>query len=102
MKTWNVQDLQEEFEKYACRKQNDADHCAVKIRAGEVSYEKFYDGEMAEMTIAFVLSTDAALSSRQCMLDRLESLRVQVTQGDMDAYGIYSQKNISSFRHKIH
>lgn len=92
MTTWDPQRLQEQFKRHERFKQGAADRCKAQIRFGKADYRRFYDEEVAEEMIAFVLGTDAALESRDLMLNRLNELRKTVAEGKFDASGIYDKQ----------
>lgn len=89
MANWNPEQIQLQLKAHERRKHNDAARCRIEVRSGKADYRQFYDEETAEEIVAFVLGTDAALESRDRMLDRLEEMRRTVNDGRLDATGIY-------------
>ncbi|OYU16448.1 MAG: hypothetical protein CFE37_00125 [Alphaproteobacteria bacterium PA4] len=89
MANWNPEQVQQQLKAHERRKHDDAARCRTEVRFVKADYRRFYDEETAEETVAFVLGTASALESRDRMLVRLEEMRRDVTDGRLDATGIY-------------
>ena len=90
--TWDGDAVQRDFKRHEQMKYADADHCKIEVRAGKDSYKRFHDEELAEALVAFMLGTDAALASRERLLDRLAEFKEYVAAGSLRAAGIYDKK----------
>ena len=81
MARWKQLELEQQFGSAATRKFAEADSCRPKVEAGKRHYRHFHDQLVAKAMVAMVLSTNAALASRDLTLDRLRELRGAMTDG---------------------
>ena len=79
MARWKQLELEQHFRSEATRKRGDAERCRFEVRAGKRGNRHFYDRLVAEEMVATILSTAAALESRDLSLDRLHELRGSMT-----------------------
>ena len=73
--SWDVEALQAEFRRRERMKDDAADECRRKARAGDDNYRHFHDEERAEQMVAMFLKTTAALMHRDTLLAYLTELR---------------------------